>query len=103
MPSCQFPGDGHSSPIDVSMPLIALRQPSSLVPLRFYLQVERPPHHLAGDKQRAAIAPAFANNLKKYSKTAGFDPLHLQTRHTYARIVAEESGSYQETQEALDH
>ena len=26
-----------------------------------------------------------------------------QTRHTYARIVAEETGSFQETQEALDH
>ena len=26
-----------------------------------------------------------------------------QTRHTYARIVAEETGSFLETQEALDH
>lgn len=26
-----------------------------------------------------------------------------QTRHTYARIIAEETGSFVETQEALDH
>jgi integrase len=47
---------------------------------------------------------AFANNLKKYAKEAGIDNVHVhQTRHTYARIVAEETGSYLETQEALDH
>jgi len=47
---------------------------------------------------------AFANNLKKYAKEAGIDYVHVhQTRHTYARIVAEETGSYLETQEALDH
>jgi len=38
------------------------------------------------------------------SKAAGIENLHLhQTRHTYARIVAEETGSFVETQEALDH
>lgn len=47
---------------------------------------------------------AFANNLKKYAKEAGIEDVHVhQTRHTYARIVAEETGSYLETQEALDH
>jgi integrase len=47
---------------------------------------------------------AFANNLKKYAKEAGIEKVHVhQTRHTYARIVAEETGSYLETQEALDH
>ena len=30
--------------------------------------------------------------------------MHLpQTRHTFARIVQEETGSFNETQEALDH
>ena len=35
---------------------------------------------------------------------AGLAHVHLhQTRHTYARIVAEETGSFLEAQEALDH
>lgn len=47
---------------------------------------------------------AFADNLKRYAKAAGIGPIHLhQTRHTYARIVAEESGSMTETQDALGH
>jgi integrase len=47
---------------------------------------------------------SFANNLQEYGRAAGIENLHLhQTRHTYARIVAEETGSFVETQEALDH
>ena len=47
---------------------------------------------------------SFANNLQAYGRRAGIEHLHLhQTRHTYARIVAEETGSFLETQEALDH
>ncbi len=47
---------------------------------------------------------AFANNLKKYAQDAGVEGVHVhQTRHTYARIVAEDTGSFLETQEALDH
>jgi hypothetical protein len=35
---------------------------------------------------------------------AGIESVHLhQTKHTYARIVAEETGSFVETWEALDH
>jgi integrase len=46
----------------------------------------------------------FANNLKKYAKAAGVENVHLhQTRHTYARMVAEETKSFRDTQEALDH
>jgi integrase len=61
-------------------------------------------HDRAGHPGAPLSARAFANNLKKYGKSAGFEHLHLhQTRHTYARIVAEETGSYIETQEALDH
>ncbi len=42
--------------------------------------------------------------MKKYAKGAGLAHIHLhQTRHTCARIVAEETGSFLEAQEALDH
>lgn len=47
---------------------------------------------------------AFARNLKLYAKEAGIEHVHLhQTRHTYGRIVAEETGSMTATQDALDH
>ncbi|MCA1613358.1 MAG: tyrosine-type recombinase/integrase [Acidobacteria bacterium] len=47
---------------------------------------------------------AFARNLKLYAREAGLDHVHLhQTRHTYGRIVAEETGSMTATQDALDH
>lgn len=47
---------------------------------------------------------AFVRNLKLYAKEAGLDEVHLhQTRHTFARIVAEESGSFVVTQDALEH
>jgi integrase len=60
-------------------------------------------HDRAG-KAGALGSRAFANNLKKYAKAAGIENAHVhQTRHTYARIVAEETGSFIETQEALDH
>ena len=46
----------------------------------------------------------FAKNLKKYAKLAGLPHIHLhQTRHTYARIVAEDTGSITDTQDALGH
>lgn len=47
---------------------------------------------------------AFVRNLKRYAKEAGVDHVHLhQTRHTFGRIVAEETGSMTATQDALDH
>jgi site-specific recombinase XerD len=47
---------------------------------------------------------AFVKNLKRYAREAGIEHVHLhQTRHTFARIVAEETGSFIETQDALDH
>jgi integrase len=47
---------------------------------------------------------AFVENLKAYAKEAGLTYIHLhQTRHTYARILAEETGSFLEAQEALNH
>jgi integrase len=47
---------------------------------------------------------AFARNLKLYAREAGLGHVHLhQTRHTFGRIVAEETGSMTATQDALDH
>ena len=47
---------------------------------------------------------AFVKNLKRYARDAGVGEVHLhQTRHTFARIVQETTGSFNETQEALDH
>ena len=56
---------------------------------------------LAGE---ALTSHAFVRNLKLYAREAGLDHVHLhQTRHTYARIVSEETGSMTATQDALDH
>jgi integrase len=61
-------------------------------------------HDRAGRPGAQLSSRSFANNLKKYAMAAGLESVHLhQTRHTYARIVAEETGSFLETQEALDH
>src|SRR5215213_15530 len=56
---------------------------------------------LAGE---ALTSHAFVRNLKLYAREAGLGRVHLhQTRHTYARIVSEETGSMTATQDALDH
>ena len=56
---------------------------------------------LAGEQ---LTSHAFARNLKLYAREAGLDHAHLhQTRHTFGRIVAEETGSMTATQDALDH
>jgi integrase len=61
-------------------------------------------HDRAGKSGAQMNSRSFANNLKGYGEEAGIERIHLhQTRHTYARIVAEETGSFIETQEALDH
>jgi integrase len=42
--------------------------------------------------------------MKEYAEEAGIAHFHLhQTRHTYARILFEDSGDVIETQSALDH
>ncbi len=52
----------------------------------------------------ALTSHAFVKNLKRYARDAGVGDVHLhQTRHTFARIVQEETGSFNEAQEALDH
>lgn len=61
-------------------------------------------HDRAGKPGAPLSSRSFAENLKLYAREAGIESIHIhQTRHTYARIVAEETGSFQETQEALDH
>jgi integrase len=61
-------------------------------------------HDRAGRPGAPLSSRAFVENLKGYAKEAGLSHIHLhQTRHTYARIVAEETGSFLEAQEALDH
>lgn len=61
-------------------------------------------HDRAGVPGAPLTSRAFVENLKAYAKEARLSHIHLhQTRHTYARIVAEETGSFLETQEALDH
>ena len=61
-------------------------------------------HDRAGRPGAPLTARAFVENLKGYARDVGLAHFHLhQTRHTYARIVAEETGSFLEAQEALDH
>ncbi len=61
-------------------------------------------HDRAGKPGAPLSSRSFAENLKVYARAAGIEHIHVhQTRHTYARIVAEETGSYLEAQEALDH
>jgi integrase len=61
-------------------------------------------HDRAGRPGAPLTSRAFVENLKAYAREAGLSHIHLhQTRHTYARIVAEETGSFIEAQEALDH
>lgn len=61
-------------------------------------------HDWAGRPGAPLTSHAFAKNLKRYALQAGIGAVHLhQTRHTYARMVAEATGSITETQDALGH
>lgn len=61
-------------------------------------------HDRAGQPGAALTSHAFAKNLKRYAEQAGIGDVHIhQTRHTFARIVADVSGSMIETQDALGH
>jgi integrase len=61
-------------------------------------------HDRAGKPGAALTSHAFARNLKLYGREVGLENVHVhQTRHTYARMVAEETGSIIETQDALGH
>jgi integrase len=61
-------------------------------------------HDYAGRPGAPLSSHCFVKNMKRYARLVGIDGFHLhQTRHTFARIVAEETGSITATQEALDH
>lgn len=55
-------------------------------------------------KGKPMSSRSFADNLKRYALQAGIGDVHVHmTRHTFARIVAEESGSLVASQDALGH
>lgn len=61
-------------------------------------------HDRAGKPGAGLSSHSFVKNLKQYARQAGVGDVHLhQTRHSYARIIAEESGSITDTQDALGH
>lgn len=61
-------------------------------------------HDRAGNAGAPLTSHSFVKNLKDYAREAGLKHVHLhQTRHTFARIFSEDSGSLIETQDALDH
>jgi integrase len=93
-----------------------VRDPSARAALRDYLEAagrlkalktDSPlwtRHDRAGKPGAALTSHAFARNLKLYGREVGLENVHVhQTRHTYARMVAEETGSIIETQDALGH
>jgi len=61
-------------------------------------------HDRAGVPGAMLTSHAFVKNLKRYACEAGVGHVHLhQTRHSFARIVAEDTGSITDTQDALGH
>lgn len=62
-------------------------------------------HDRAGKNEETMLSShAFDKRMKRYAKLSGLAHFHLhQLRHTYARIVSEESGSLTATQDALGH
>jgi integrase/recombinase XerC len=61
-------------------------------------------HDRAGLPGAPLSSHSFSKNLKGYAREAGIEKIHIhQTRHTFARIISEETGSIVETQDALGH
>jgi site-specific recombinase XerD len=61
-------------------------------------------HDRAGRADAPLSSHSFSKNLKGYARGAGIEKIHIhQTRHTFARIISEETGSIVETQDALGH
>ncbi len=61
-------------------------------------------HDRAGKAGAPLCSHAFAKNLKAYGEKAGVKGARIhRTRHTFGRMVAEQTGSLVETQDALDH
>ena len=93
-----------------------LREPSARQALLAYLEACGRAHSLktdspiwtrhdrAGKPGEQLTSHAFVKNLQKYALQAGIDHINLhQTRHTFARMVAEDTGSLTETMDALGH
>ncbi|MCA1568710.1 MAG: tyrosine-type recombinase/integrase [Acidobacteria bacterium] len=93
-----------------------LLEPSAVASLVAYLEAsgrvdvlgsERPlwtRHDRAGRAGAPLCSHAFAKNLKAYGDKAGVKSARIhRTRHTFGRLVAEQTGSLVETQDALDH
>lgn len=93
-----------------------LLEPSAVKALTDYLKAsgrenvlgtERPlwtRHDRAGKSGAPLCSHAFAKNLKAYGEKAGVKGARIhRTRHTFGRLVAEQTGSLIETQDALDH
>ncbi len=69
----------------------------------FAAKIDRRAEDPFGDEPRFC-SHSFDKNIKKYAHDAEIGHFHIhQFRHTFARIVAEESGSINETQDALGH
>jgi integrase/recombinase XerC len=61
-------------------------------------------HDRAGKPGAPLTSHAFAHNLKIYAREAGIKKIHVhQLRHTFGRMIADETGSLDEVQEALGH
>lgn len=61
-------------------------------------------HDRAGRPGAPLTSHAFAHNLKVYAMEAGIKKIHIhQLRHTFGRMVADDTGSLDEVQEALGH
>ncbi len=61
-------------------------------------------HDRASKPGAPLTSHAFAHNLKIYAREAGIKKIHVhQLRHTFGRMVADETGSLDEVQEALGH
>ena len=61
-------------------------------------------HDRPGEVPLPLSSHAFVYHLKRYAHAAGVGDIHLhQSRHTYARLVAEHAGSLLEVQDALGH
>lgn len=93
-----------------------LLEPSAVSALLSYLEAsgrgdvlgtERPlwtRHDRAGRAGAPLCSHAFSKNLKAYGAKAGVKGARIhRTRHTFGRLVAEQTGSLVETQDALDH